>query len=116
MLKVKAVADSSKKSLKKAQSLGVEKLYTDYHELLAHSSEMDAIIISLPNFLHFESVKLSLENGLNIFVEKPMANTVKECPEVVKFMKKSGRILMVGHCMRFIEVVENLEVKMGHIQ
>ena len=116
-VKVEAAADSSKKALKKARSLGIEKLYGDYHELLAHSSEMDAVIISLPNFLHLESVKLSLEEGLNVFVEKPMANTVKECREVVKFVEKSGRILMVGHCMRFIEAIEKMKeiLDRGHI-
>jgi len=72
-VQVVGVADSSKKSLAKAKALGVDKAYVDYHELLERPSDLDAVILSLPNFMHFESVKLALENGLNVFAEKPLA-------------------------------------------
>jgi predicted dehydrogenase len=100
-VKVVAAADSSKKALNKAKSFGVSRLYTDYHDLLNDSSDLDAVIISLPNFLHFESVQLALEAGLNVFVEKPMARNVDECRKIVRLVEKSGRKFMVGHVMRF---------------
>lgn len=108
-VKVVAVADSSKRALKKAKSLGVKRLYVDYHELFRDASEFDAVVISLPNFLHFESVQLALEAGLNVFVEKPMARNVEECREIVKLVRKSGRKFMVGHCMRFMDAVEKMK-------
>ena len=104
-----AAADPSKKALTKAKSAGVNDLYVDYHDLLNHSFKIDAVIVSLPNFLHFESIQLALEAGLNVFVEKPMANTVEECREIVKLVEKSGRKLMVGHCMRFIDAIEKMK-------
>ncbi len=106
---VVAAADQSKRALSKAKSAGVTKLYTDYHELLDHSSNIDAVIISLPNFLHFESVKLALESGLDVFVEKPMANTVEECREIVRTANKNGTRCMPGHCMRFIDAIEEMK-------
>jgi predicted dehydrogenase len=102
---VVAVADSSKRALKKAEALGVKNSYSDYHDLLNRSSEIDAIVLSLPNFMHFESIKLSLESGLNVFAEKPMANSVDDCKEIVRLVGKSGRRLMVGHCMRYLPAV-----------
>jgi len=108
-VKVVAAADTSRKALNKAKSLGISKLYTDYHDLFDHSSDMDAVVISLPNFLHFENIQLALEAGLNVFTEKPMANTVGECREIVKLVEKSGRKFMVGHCMRFVEAVEKMK-------
>jgi len=108
-VKVVAAADRSKKLLKKAKSIGVNRLYMDYHDLLNHSSDMDAVVISLPNFLHFESIQLALKAGLNVFVEKPMANTVKECREIVKLVERSGRKFTVGHSMRFIDAVEKMK-------
>lgn len=50
-VKVVAAADRSKKALKKAESFGVNGLYRDYHDLLNRSSDMDAVVISLPIFL-----------------------------------------------------------------
>jgi len=108
-VKVLAAADSSKKALKKAKSAGVKRLYTDYHDLLNNSSEIDAVVISLPNFLHFDSIQLALEAGLNVFTEKPMANSVEECREIVKLVERSSRKFMVGHCLRFMDVVEKMK-------
>lgn len=108
-VKVLAASDPSKKALNRAKSAGVDKLYTDYHDLLNHSSSIDAVVISLPNFLHFESIQLALENGLNVFTEKPMANTVRECREIVKSVEKSDGKFMVGHCMRFKDAVEKMK-------
>lgn len=104
-IKVIAAADTSKKALRNAKSAGVDMLYEDYHDLLNHSSDMDVVVISLPNFLHLESIQLSLEAGLNVFVEKPMANTMKECVEIANSVKKSGKKFMVGHCMRFVDAI-----------
>jgi len=113
-VEVLGAADQSKKALRKAKALGVTGLYEDYHDLLSSGSpEIDAVIISLPNFLHYESIQLSLEEGLNVFVEKPMANTIEECREIVKLAEKSGRNLMVGHCMRFLEAFEEMKEKLN---
>lgn len=107
--KIIAAADRSKIGLSKARSLGIKNLYEDYHDLLSNSSNLDAVVISLPNFLHLESIQLALEAGLNVFVEKPMANTVDECLKIVKLVEKSGRKFMIGHCMRFIDATEKMK-------
>lgn len=114
---VVAAADGSRRALKKAKSYGVDVLYEDYNDLLKHSSEIDAVVISLPNFLHFESIQLSLEAGLHVFAEKPLANTVKECQEIVRRVDKSGMKFMPGHSARFIGAVERIkeEVDKGSV-
>jgi predicted dehydrogenase len=108
-VKVVAAADSSKKALNKAKAAGVDKLYKDYHDLFNHVSDIDAVVISLPNFLHFECIQLALENGLDVFTEKPMARNVEECREIVKLVEKSGRRFMVGHCVRFVDAIEKMK-------
>jgi len=112
-VEVVAVADSSKRALKKAKSLHINNVYTDFHDLLNHSSDLDAVILSLPNFMHFESIRLALEAGLNVFAEKPMAISVQDCREIVRLVDKSGRKLMVGHAARFMEVVEKMKQSMN---
>ena len=108
-VEVVAAADASKKRLKKAELLGVKNLYHDYTDLLKSSSGLDAAIISLPNFMHFDSIQSSLETGLNVFAEKPLATTLEECREIVRMVKKSGRRLMVGHVLRFTEAIEEMK-------
>jgi predicted dehydrogenase len=112
---VVAAADGSKKALKRAKTLGVDMLYEDYSDLLKkHSAEIDAVVISLPNFLHFTSIQLSLEAGLNVFAEKPMANTVKECREIVKLVGRSGMKFMPGHSSRFIDAIQRMKKKVDN--
>jgi len=108
-VKVVAAADKSKAALKRAEFFGVKNLFIDYHDLLNESSKFDAVIISLPNFLHFESIQLALEAGADVFVEKPLANTVEECKGIVRLAEENGRKLMVGHCMRFIDATEKMK-------
>jgi predicted dehydrogenase len=116
-VEVVAAADSSKKGVAKARALKIKNVYEDYHEIFNHPADLDAVVLSLPNFMHFESIKLSLEAGLNVFAEKPLATSVGECQEIVRLVQKSGKQLMVGHAMRFVEALmkmkENLEK--GHI-
>jgi len=104
-----AVADNSKRNLKKAEDYGIKHLYHDYKDLLIDSIDLDSVIISLPNFLHFESVKLALEVGLDVFIEKPMANTLEECRKIVKLVETSGQRFMIGHCMRFFNCIEKMK-------
>lgn len=113
-VKVVAVADSSKKALNKAKAAGVDRLYRDYHELLNHASDIDAVVISLPNFLHFECIQLALENGLDVFAEKPMARNMEECREILRLVEKTGRKFMVGHVMRFRDAFENMKEKVDN--
>ena len=108
-VKIVAAADPSKKSLDKAKSVGVNHLYSDFHDLLNDSIDIDAVIIALPNYLHFKSIRLALEAELNVFVEKPMAATVEECRKIVKLVEASGRKLMIGHCMRFVDAIEKMK-------
>jgi predicted dehydrogenase len=111
-VEVVAAADSSKKSLDKAKALHVDRLYSDYHDLLNHPSDLDAVVLSLPNFMHFESIQLALEAGLNVFAEKPLATSVGDCHEIVGLVEKSGKKLMVGHAMRFVEALETMKEKL----
>ncbi len=116
-VRIVAAADPSKKALNRAKSIGVNNLYTDYRDLVSASLNIDAVLISLPNYLHFQSVQLALEADLDVFVEKPMASSVEECRKIVKLVGRSSRKFMIGHCMRFFDAVEKMKDRFekGHI-
>lgn len=108
-IKVEAVADSSKTALKRASVLGIKNQFTDYHELFKKSLDLDAVIISLPNFLHFDSMKLAVESGINVFVEKPLAKNVAEGKEIVDLARRNNSKVMVGHQLRFYTPIEKIK-------
>jgi len=109
-IKVVAVADKSKKGLSEGKRFGIKNLYDDYKELLK-LAHLDAVIISLPNFLHEESVTLAAERGLHVFIEKPLARTVSECENIRRVVQRNGVKLAVGHNYRFFEHVQKLKAE-----
>jgi len=96
------VADQSKFALLRAKQMGIKEVYTDYQDLL-QKADIDAVVITLPNFLHEASACLAAEKGLDIFVEKPLGRTVEECVSIVRSAKKNNVKLMVGFYQRFLE-------------
>ena len=108
-IQIEAVADKSKRNLNKAKSYGIKNVYDDYNNLIQKHPNLDAVIISLPNFLHYDSIRASLESGINVFVEKPMATSIEHCKDIVKLEKDTGRSVMVGHCVRFYDAIQKIK-------
>jgi predicted dehydrogenase len=106
--KVVAAADASKKSLKKAKNMGINKLFTNYEEILT-DPEIDAVIISLPTYLHLECAKKSAEAKKHIFLEKPIARNVKEAREIVSAARRNSVKLMIGYPLRFNKVFRDVK-------
>src|SRR5689334_3881807 len=53
------------------------KAYANYQELL-HDPKVDAVIICLPNHLHFPATLAALEAGKHVLCEKPPTMTAAE--------------------------------------
>ncbi|RLI43515.1 hypothetical protein DRO69_09200 [Candidatus Bathyarchaeota archaeon] len=106
--RVISVADASKRALKRARKFGIKETYLDYRDLLERS-DVDAVIITLPNFLHKESIFATAETGRHIFVEKPLALSSKDCRDIRLKVESCGVHLMVGHNYRFFECVQKVK-------
>jgi predicted dehydrogenase len=107
-MQVTAAADKSEKRLLEAKSYGIKNLYENYEDLLENES-LDAVLISLPNYLHEETVILAAEHGMDIFIEKPLARTVSECKNIENAVRRNGVKLCVGHNYRYFEHVQKLK-------
>lgn len=70
-------------------------------ETLLRDGDVDALVVSTPNYLHAPQSIVALEAGVHVLVEKPMAMKAAECAQMVAASQKSGARLMVAHCWRF---------------
>ena len=75
-------------------------IYKDARELVKNA-DIDTVIISVPNTLHLEMVKLAAEAGKFIICEKPAAMTVAEFDEMVRVVKAAGVHLTVHQQRRW---------------
>jgi len=76
------------------------KLYTNIDEMLKNE-KLDVVSISLPTYLHAEYSIKALSKGIHVLCEKPMALNVEDCERMISEADKSGKILQIGHCIRF---------------
>ncbi|MFA5778942.1 MAG: Gfo/Idh/MocA family oxidoreductase [Elusimicrobiota bacterium] len=90
------ICDTDEKLLAK-----LKKNYPDVHcektfDNILTDSNISGIVISTPASSHYELVKKSLENGKNVFVEKPFTTSLEEAEELTELAQKKKLILMVG--------------------
>ena len=99
---VKGICGSSPdKSQKAAATLGLEKGYSDFTELLA-DKEVVAIHLASPNRAHREQVLAALEAGKHVICEKPLAMTSTETAALVAAAKrKPNLVAAVNYNLRF---------------
>ena len=57
--------------------------FTDPHEFLAHP-EMDALIITTPEFTHADVAIEAMAAGKHVYLEKPLAHTMDDCYRLVE--------------------------------
>ena len=73
--------------------------YKDYRKLL-ENKDIDAVIIGTPDHWHCLPFIAACEAGKDIYVEKPLANSIAECDLMVKAARKYNRVVQVGQQQR----------------
>ena len=84
------------------------KVTGDSNEIVA-SPEIQAVVVATPGATHAEIALRCLEAGKHVFVEKPMALTVRDCERMIAAAEKKGLVLMVGHLLLYHGAVRKLK-------
>lgn len=74
--------------------------FTDATEML-DSGLVDLVVISTPPNTHYEWARASLERGIHVVLEKPMALTAAQCDEVLRLAQDKDLTLVVYQNRRF---------------
>ncbi len=88
--------------------------FSSFEEALAATAP-DAVSINTYPDTHADYARKAFAAGCHVFLEKPLANTVREAREVVDLATKSGKKLVIGYVLRvhptwtkFIETAQTL--------
>src|SRR5687768_6676186 len=82
--------------------------YREYSAMLA-APEIAAVALATPAVTHYEMAKAALNAGKDVFVEKPLAVEKRQGVELVELAQAKGRVLMVGHILRYHPAVLALQ-------
>ena len=74
-------------------------LFHDFRKML-EMKDLDAVIIGTPDHWHALIMIAACQAGKDVYVEKPMANSIEECNLMVKAAKKYDRVVQVGQQQR----------------
>lgn len=120
-----ALADVDERVLvRRKQELGDAgsklKTYIDYRELL-DNKDVDVVIIGTPDHWHCLQMVHACEAGKDVYVEKPVGNSVAECQIMVAAQDKYKRVVQCGQWQRsmphFVEALQFLRSgKLGQIR
>jgi predicted dehydrogenase len=84
--------------------------YKDYDKL-AGMPEVQGVYIALPNSMHAEYTVRAARAGKHVLCEKPMANSVAECQQMIEACRKAGKKLMIAYRSQY-EPLDRALVKM----
>lgn len=83
-----------------AERCGGTKVYASHSELLANE-RLDLVSICTPDNLHRTPAEAVAANGVNLFIEKPIASGVEDAKAIISAARNAGVKLGVGYLLRF---------------
>lgn len=104
---VAVVDDDPVKARRIREQAGFAEWYEDIADMLKQS-DVDAVDICTPNYLHAPMAITALRAGKDVLCEKPLARSAAEAEKMAEAADKYGRILMVAMNNRFREDVTTL--------
>ena len=75
------------------------RLFNDHRGLL-DMKEVDAVIIATPDHWHCLQMVDACKAGKDIYVEKPVGNSIEECRLMISAQKKYNRVVQAGQWQR----------------
>lgn len=97
-----------------AAELGDIPCFGDFYEAM-EATKPNAVSINTYPDTHKEFALAAFAAGAHVFIEKPLAETIEECEEIVEAAVQAGKKLVIGYILRhhpswikFIEVAQTL--------
>jgi len=100
------VCDADKRRAREIAGMYGTQPFTDYEEFLDQG--LDGVSVAVPTHLHKEVAIAAIEAGVNVLIEKPIADTVVNAQRIFYEAEKRNLKLMVGHIERFNPAVAAL--------
>lgn len=99
-VEIAAICSSNEANIQKVRALAPNvRLFAKESDLI--ESPLDAIVVSTPNFSHVSLAQDILNAGKHLFLEKPCGITREECRQLLDFSRKTDRVIMIGHELRY---------------
>ena len=113
--KIVAVADpvaEKRRVIREMFDIPAEMCFTDWKDVLALPKMADIAVIATSDSLHYEPAMAAIALGYDLLLEKPVAQTVKECTDIANAAKAKGVSVLVCHVLRYSPFFKKLKAIM----
>lgn len=92
------VSGHEEKAAKVGEKYGVSNLYSyEEYDKLLDSGTIDAVYLATPNWNHVDLAIRTLNAGIHLLLEKPMATSVLDCERIIAASESSHAKLMIAY-------------------
>ena len=82
--------------------------WKSWEDALEAGVKADAVIISLPDRLHYKAAVMALSKGYHVLLEKPIGCTWGQCLGIKKAQMDAGRLVLTGYVLRYAPFYKKL--------
>ena len=79
------------------------------YEEMVKDKDIEGVLLITPNYTHAEQTVLAAGHSKNVFVDKPIANTIENGKKVIRACRENKVILSVGHNSRRMAEVREMK-------
>ena len=102
--KIAAIAepnDTIRRRCQKEYGVPDEMCFTDWRDILDRPKLADIAVIATVDNDHYGPAMKAISLGYHLLLEKPVAQTVKECTDIANAAKEKGVSVLVCHVLRY---------------
>lgn len=83
--------------------------WTTNWQTLVSDPKVDIVCVLTPPYTHAKIAVAAAQNGKHLFIEKPLALSLKEADEIIATVERNGVCAVVNHIMRYHPLYEWLK-------
>ena len=72
-------------------------VYVDFRKMLDKETNIDAVVVSIPDHSHYNAAITAVSHGKHIYVEKPLCKTIYEVRKLTEAARKEGIVTQMGN-------------------
>jgi len=108
-----AVHDTNKRLSKYIQKSGMDVTFYPLLEPMLEKGDLEAVFICTPPFTHLPIARECIERNLNVFVEKPIAESFSSAKKMTSLLEKKDLIATTGFTLAHIPLYKRAKDMLG---
>lgn len=94
-------AQARREHFQKDFGVPAENCFATWEEILSQPKMADVAVISTVDNMHYHPALMAIDKGYDLLLEKPVAQTARECVDIANAAREKGVNVLVCHVLRY---------------